>query len=130
MSSTSADKTAPLPGWIPAAVLAIGTWLVFGQVVGFEFVGWDDELYVGKDLPIRDGLDAGAVVWALSTGHAANWHPLTWLSHMLDFELYGDAAGGHHVTSALLHVLNALLLGLDLAERIAAWVAPSCTGLG
>ena len=97
-------------GWIIGVALAIGTWSIYGQVVGFEFVGWDDDLYVGAGLPVRDGLTPDGVVWAFRSGHAANWHPLTWLSHMLDFELYGDHPGGHHLTSALLHTLNALLL--------------------
>jgi tetratricopeptide (TPR) repeat protein len=59
---------------------------------------------------VRDGLTPDGVVWAFRSAEAANWHPLTWLSHMLDFELYGAHPGGHHVSSALLHTLNALLL--------------------
>jgi tetratricopeptide (TPR) repeat protein len=97
-------------GWIIGVGLAIGTWAIYGQVVGFEFVGWDDDLYIGPGLPVHDGLELENVLWAFRSSAAANWHPLTWLSHMLDFELYGDHAGGHHATSALLHTLNGLLL--------------------
>jgi tetratricopeptide (TPR) repeat protein len=108
--------------WFIGVALAIGTWAIYGQVIGFEFVGWDDDLYVGAGLPVHDGLTPGGVAWAFQTGHAANWHPFTWLSHMLDFELYGENPGGHHVTSALLHLLNALLLfGAMRALTGAVW---------
>ena len=96
--------------WIIGLALAIGTWTIYGQVISFEFVGWDDDLYVDSDLPVHAGLTLDGLAWAFRSDHAANWHPLTWLSHMLDFELYGEHPGGHHVTSALLHLLNTLLV--------------------
>lgn len=108
--------------WFIGVALAIGTWAIYGPVIGFEFVGWDDDLYVGEGLPVHDGLTLEGAAWAFRSGHAANWHPLTWLSHMLDFELYGEHPGGHHATSALLHLLNALLMfGALRAVTGAVW---------
>jgi protein O-mannosyl-transferase len=91
-------------------LLAVG--LVFGQTVRHEFVSCDDQEYVCANPHVTDGLTVPGVVWAFTTGHASNWHPLTWLSHMLDCQLYGLHAGGHHLTNVLLHAVNAVLLFL------------------
>ena len=91
------------------AVLGIGLFLVaatlavYGQTLGFEFVSFDDNQYVTENRHVKEGLTLDGLGWAFTSGHAANWHPLTWLSHMLDWSLYGDWAGGHHLTSVLLH---------------------------
>jgi tetratricopeptide (TPR) repeat protein len=94
-----------LPSLLVAAVVA-----VYAQVVGFEFVEWDDPAYVTENPAVRAGLTWPGVVWAFTRAHAANWHPLTWLSHMLDVDLFGTWAGGHHLTSLLLHALNTALV--------------------
>jgi len=91
-------------------VLAVVTFVAFEQVRNNDFVNLDDKLYVTENPNVNKGLSGGSVVWAFTSGHAANWHPLTWLSHMLDCQLYGLNAAGHHITSLLLHILNALLL--------------------
>jgi hypothetical protein len=88
----------------------------------------DDPDYVLANPHVLSGLSARGVAWAFTTGHAGNWIPLTWLSHMLDVELYGREPGGHHVTSLVLHVLNTLLLFAALirwtgAEWRSAFVA-------
>ena len=59
---------------------------------------------------VQAGLTKASLIWAFCTFHASNWHPVTWLSHMLDCQMYGLKAGGHHFTSVLLHVANVLLL--------------------
>jgi protein O-mannosyl-transferase len=101
---------APLArAWWIAAGLALLTIAVYAAVAHFEFVTWDDGNYVHID-PVRNGLTWQGVTWAFTTGETANWHPLTWLSHMLDVEIYGDQAGGHHVTNLAFHVANVLLL--------------------
>src|SRR6185369_11614228 len=66
--------------------------------------------YVTDNPTVEAGLTAEGVVWAFTRSHAANWHPLTWLSHMLDVELFGLDAGAHHVTNVLLHLVSSLLL--------------------
>ena len=92
------------------ASLALATAAVYAQVADFDFVQADDQTYVTENVEVQGGLRPAGVAWALKTGHASNWHPLTWLSHMLDIELFGMWAGGHHLTNVLLHVLNTLLL--------------------
>jgi tetratricopeptide (TPR) repeat protein len=97
----------------PAAVagaLAAAVALVYLPVAGFEFVEWDDPAYVTENPAVRAGLTRAGVVWAFTTAHAANWHPLTWLSHMADWSLFGPWAGGHHLTSLVLHVLATVLM--------------------
>jgi tetratricopeptide (TPR) repeat protein len=103
---------------LAGAVLA-----VYWQVGRFPFVkAWDDELYVTGNPVVQRGLTPAGVVWAFTTGHAANWHPLTWLSHMLDVDLFGLNAGGHHRMNLSLHALNTVLLFLVLQGLTgAAW---------
>ena len=91
------------------ALIAIDL-IVYAPVHRHEFLTWDDTLYVTANPVVLRGLTWDGAGWALTTGHAWNWHPLTWLSHMLDVQLYGLDPGLHHVTSVLLHVANTLLL--------------------
>jgi protein O-mannosyl-transferase len=87
------------------------TLVVYWQVSSFAFQSYhDDDDYVTTNQPILDGFTRSSLVWAFTAAHAANWHPLTWISHMLDCQLYGTNASGHHVTSLLFHVANVLLL--------------------
>ena len=85
--------------------------VVFAQTVNFDFVNFDDDLYIGSPHVSR-GLTAEGIVWAFTTNHCANWHPVTWISHMLDCQVYGQYAGGHHLTNVLLHAATAVLLFL------------------
>ena len=96
------------------ALLLLAVALVFGQTVGHEFINYDDDQYVYENPQVTGGLTARAVAWAITAGHASNWHPLTWLSHMLDVQLFGLNAGGHHLTNVLLHAAVAILLFLVL----------------
>jgi len=91
-------------------------WVVFGAVGSFAFVTFDDPVYVLSNPHVTSGLSWDNTRWAFTTGHASNWHPLTWLSHMLDVERHGLEAGGHHVTSAVLHALNAVLMLVLIAR--------------
>ena len=89
------------------------TWIIFWQVLDCQFVNWDDDKYVVENSPVKAGITWDGLRWALVTGHASNWHPATWVSHMLDCELWGLRPKGHHVGNLLLHALNtALLFGL------------------
>ena len=82
----------------------------YQQVNNFDFIGYDDELYVTENLNVQKGLTIEGLIWAFTTFHSANWHPLTWLSHMLDCELYGLNPTGHHWTNVQFHIANTLLL--------------------
>jgi tetratricopeptide (TPR) repeat protein len=86
------------------------TLAVFSPALLNGFVGYDDQDYVTANRQIQQGLTARTFVYAFGSSHAANWHPLTWLSHALDFQIYGYLAWGHHLTSILLHAANAALL--------------------
>ena len=97
-----------------AIALFAATLAVFWQVRRFEFVNVDDPQYITENPHVRGGLTARDIAWAFGATKASNWHPLTWLSHMADEQLYGLHAGGHHLTSAIIHALNAALLYLAL----------------
>jgi tetratricopeptide (TPR) repeat protein len=95
------------------------TWLVYAQTLHHEFVNYDDDQYVYENPRVIGGITRDAVVWAFTHTHLYNWHPLTWISHMLDVEIYGLHAGGHHLTSVLLHAVAAILLFLVLRQMTA-----------
>jgi Flp pilus assembly protein TadD len=95
-------------------LLAATTFAVFGRVAGNGFVNFDDDLYLYENPIVRQGLTAEGFAWAFTTFWTGNWFPLTWLSHMLDCELFGMNAGAHHVVGVLLHALSAALLYLIL----------------
>ena len=90
--------------------LLVSTLLVFWQVRNFDFVGYDDGEYVSENQHILDGLTSDGLIWAFTTGHAANWHPVTWLSLMLDCQLFGKDPGRIHLVNVILHLANTLLL--------------------
>ena len=123
--SSRSPSSAPLGPWRTAAfclLLALVTLAVYGSFAGFEFVNWDDTIYVTENLHVRSGLTVESVRWALTATDCFNWHPLTWLSHILDVELFGLAPAGHHRTSLGLHVLSTLLLFLTFLRMTgAAW---------
>lgn len=94
--------------------------VLFWPVTRFEFLNFDDPDYVTKNRMVQAGITAKGTLWAFLTGHASNWHPLTWLSHMLDCQLYGLKPGGHHLTSLAFHLANTLLLFVVFRELTAA----------
>jgi protein O-mannosyl-transferase len=107
-------------------VLAVGivivTAAVYMPIIGHDFINFDDNSYITENDFIKGGVTLPGLRWAFTTMYQANWHPLTWLSHMLDIEIYGLRPGGHHLTSLLLHEVNALLLfRLLLISTGAAW---------
>ncbi|MGP8200461.1 MAG: tetratricopeptide repeat protein [Limisphaerales bacterium] len=106
---------------VPAVclVLAAITFAVFGQTLGHEFVNFDDDVYVYENPVVAGGLTLKGLVWAFSC-HAANWHPLTWISHMLDCQLYGLHPAGHHLTNVLLHTATVIALFLVLRQMTGA----------
>jgi tetratricopeptide (TPR) repeat protein len=105
-------------------VVVAATLAAYGQVARHDFVNFDDDKYVYENPQVRAGLTWGGVTWAFTTTHAEFWHPLTWLSHMLDCQIFGMWSGGHHLMSVLFHTLNGVLLFLVL-RRTTADVWPS-----
>lgn len=97
-----------------AALLAVTTIVLYARTVRFEFTTFDDPDYVTANAEVQEGISARGVRWALTTGHASNWHPVTWLSHMTDVEAFGMHAGGHHATNVLLHAASTAMLFLFL----------------
>ena len=97
---------------------------VFGQTVRHNFVNYDDDDYVYENPQVTPGLTARGIGWAFSQSRSGNWHPLTWMSHMLDCQLFGLWAGGHHRTNVLLHAATAILLFLVL-RRMTGRLWPS-----
>jgi protein O-mannosyl-transferase len=92
------------------------TWAVFGQTLAHDFVNFDDHVYVYENPLVVRGLSTEGIIDAFTHTHARNWHPLTTLSHMLDCQLYGLNAGGHHLTNVILHTISVLLLFLVLKQ--------------
>ena len=106
---TLPDRVQPRDLWFSAGLLLLVA-AIYYQALSFGFISWDDPEYVTDNAAVRQGLTLANLVWAFTAFHAANWHPLTWLSHMLDVSLFGMDARGHHATSVLLHAANTLLL--------------------
>ena len=96
------------------------TWLVFGQTIRYDFVNYDDNDYVYANPAITSGLTLHGITHAFSGRHARNWHPLTTLSHMLDCQVWGVRAGGHHFTNVVLHTIAVVLLFLVLKQMTGA----------
>ncbi len=94
--------------------LVLATLTVYWQVGNYEFVNFDDDKYIIENFHVQKGLTRDSVIWAFTATHVSNWHPLTWLSHMLDFQLYGLNPSGHHLTNVFFHLVNTLLLFLVL----------------
>jgi hypothetical protein len=90
---------------------------VYWQVRNHDFVNFDDDRYVTDNYRIKSGLTAENITWAFTAFHVSNWHPLTWLSHMVDYQLFGLNPGKHHIFSVMLHIANSLLL-LYLLRRM------------
>jgi tetratricopeptide (TPR) repeat protein len=94
--------------------LVVATAAIYGQLAHHSFINYDDQDYVTRNAHVQAGLSWQTFTWALTATDADNWHPLTWISHALDFQLYGLNAPGHHLTSLFFHVLNVVILFLLL----------------
>ena len=118
--SSPAQQSERSPAMMAAAFKGKALWISLGLIVanaavywgvwGYQFVNWDDTAYVTSNLQVQAGLTRRGISWAFTAGTGGNWHPLTWLSHMLDIQLFGLNAGGHHVTNLLLHTITTILL--------------------
>jgi len=109
--------------WLTLAIhafLAAIIWFVFGQTLRHEFVNFDDTTYVLENPQVARGLTTDGIAWAFTHVHGSNWHPVTWLSHMLDSQLYGLTPKGHHLSNVLLHIATAIMLFLVLRHMTGA----------
>src|SRR6266446_3708805 len=110
---------AARPGFV-CAVLGVLTLAVFWPAKAFNFISLDDPDYVTANPYVQHGLSWEGVAWSFRIGYAHNWHPLTWLSHLLDGQLFGPGAAGPHLENVLFHACNALVLFLFLREATGA----------
>jgi len=92
----------------------------YEQLRNNDFVNWDDDQYITKNPDVYNGITRKSIIWAFTTTDVSYWHPLTWLSHMLDCQLFGTAPAGHHITSLLLHIANSILLFILLRQATGA----------
>jgi tetratricopeptide (TPR) repeat protein len=105
---------------LPGALLLLATLLLYASVSHHQFLEFDDSQYVTKNGHVTTGLNAENLQWAFTTFHEANWHPLTWLSHMADCSLFGLNPGPHHLMNVALHAANVLILFLLLQRASGA----------
>ncbi len=94
--------------------LAVATVGIYAQVIGHQFITLDDPTYIEQNPMVNHGVSGAGLAWAFSTFYATNWHPLTWISHMIDCQLFGMNAGGHLLVNSLIHAANTLLVFLFL----------------
>ncbi|MGA2176270.1 MAG: tetratricopeptide repeat protein [Verrucomicrobiota bacterium] len=106
--------------WVISCLLGLAVLAVYWPALGCGFLYYDDPDYVALNTHVQQGFDWPGIRWAFTTGYASNWHPVTWLSHILDFQLYGSHPAGHHLTSVLLHAANSVLLFLLLRRLTGA----------
>jgi len=90
--------------------LAVVTFGIYAQVIGHCFITLDDPTYIYENPTVKSGVTPGGFAWAFTTFHAGNWHPLTWIAHMIDSQFFAMFAGGHLLVNALIHTANTLLL--------------------
>src|SRR5579862_6368431 len=96
--------------WLAAVLLAAITVAAYWELADHPFINYDDDVYVTNNPEVQSGLTGQSIKWAFQSTAESNWHPLTWISHMADCELYGLNPTGHHVTNFLLHIANVQLL--------------------
>lgn len=111
-------------------VLSLTTIIAYEEVRLNDFVNYDDDIYVTRNPQVKAGITRESILWAFTTSHANNWHPLTWLSHIFDCQLFGLNPVWHHLTSLLFHTLNTLLLFWVLKRMTgAAWPSAFVAGV-
>ena len=108
---------SPMRRMLPVfLLLTLVTTGVYGQVCTFDFINYDDPVYVTDNPVVQSGFTWKGLQWAFTTIEVANWHPLTWFSHMLDVSLFGMNPGFHHLVNVFFHLLNTALLFMILNQ--------------
>jgi len=129
MKSTLFERPAAR-SWVVCLVLFIGTLLIYSRAMRGDFIDFDDPDYVTQNIHVQAGLTWPGVRWAFTSDVAGNWHPLTWLSHMLDWQWFGNDARGHHAVNIFWHALNAVVAFLALRRLTGAfWTSAACAAL-
>ncbi len=118
--SGSEPAEAPRRVWVFCFLLLIAVFAVYSPVRNYPFIAYDDDTYVTENPHVQAGLSWATIRWSATSLDATNWHPLTWLSHALDCELFGLNAGWHHINNVLIHAVNVLLLFLLLLKATGA----------
>ena len=95
---------------LPALLLVLMSAVIYLQLAEHEFLNFDTYSYVSENPHVKNGITIDNIIWAFTSTYKSNWHPLTWLSHMLDVELFGLKAGAHHLVNLAFHIINVLLL--------------------
>jgi tetratricopeptide (TPR) repeat protein len=113
-SSKSQSRLLLLGG--VSVTLAVATLMIYWQTIRFDFTTWDDTEYVTENEQVCAGLTISGIKWAFTSFKAANWHPLTWISHMVDVQLFGLNPKGHHLMNVVFHIVNGILLFLLLTR--------------
>jgi protein O-mannosyl-transferase len=124
MQASNQDSPSARQIWLTKVsiclALAVGTLVIYSPVRHYQFLNYDDNDYITQNSHVVTGFACPNFAWAFTRFHSSNWHPLTWLSHMLDVQLWGLNPGGHHTTNVIFHVTNAVLLFLILASMTGA----------
>jgi Tfp pilus assembly protein PilF len=121
VQAAAPGAAVPTPQWSVYLLLVLAIFAVYGQVSHFAFVNFDDPEYVSGNNHVRAGLTWEGLAWALTSTQAANWFPLTWLSHMASYQMFGLNAGGHHLINVLFHALASVLLLAALQRMTGAF---------
>ena len=100
--------------------LILATFCIYSQLKDYEFINFDDDLYITNNLNVQAGLSSESVLWAFTTSHPPYWHPVTWLSHIIDYQLYGLHPKGHHLTNLFFHISSVLILFIVLLRMTGA----------
>ena len=132
--ATAGKKPSTLPprfpAWLLAAFLALATIALYWPAAHFDFINFDDPLYVTDNNHVTQGLTWDGLRWAFTTFDASNWHPLTWLSHMADRQFFGPQPGAQHLVNVLFHAANTVLLFFLLRNLTGAlWRSALVAGL-
>lgn len=111
-------------------LLAVVTFAVYFPTLRNQFVNYDDQDYVTSNTHVKEGLTGQGILWAFTSGHASNWHPLTWITHMLDCQVSGLNPLAHHLTNILFHIGATVFLFLALYRMTAArWASAFVAGV-
>jgi tetratricopeptide (TPR) repeat protein len=103
-------KRTQIANWLAPSLLLLAVLAVYARVATFGFVNYDDPRYTFENPHVNVGVTTGGIIWAFTQSYAANWHPLTWISHMVDFQIFGAQSGPQHLTNLLFHTATTLLL--------------------
>lgn len=109
-----ADPGGKYNGIVVGIILIAVVVALYWPVAGYDFIALDDNLYLLENQNVQQGITGKSLIWAMTTFDAANWHPLTWISLIVDYDLFGLDAAGYHITNLFLHILNTLLLFIVL----------------